>query len=75
MVNKLQTDLIATLNHYGIETIPMAHTYARHIGGGFHCMSNDVVREDTYGFKKILETPREQLSKEQLAGLFDCQLL
>lgn len=54
LMNKLQTKLIETFNFYGVETVPMAHTYARHIGGGFHCMSNDLVREDPSGFGKIL---------------------
>ena len=59
LMNKLQTKLIEIFDFYGVQTVPMAHTYARHVGGGFHCMTNDLVREDTYGFKKILETPKQ----------------
>ena len=47
----------------------MPHRYGRYVGGGYHCMSNDLKRKDTYGFKEILNG--ENVPKEKLAGFFD----
>lgn len=38
-------------------------------------MSNEYHREDVHGFQRILDTPKEQLTKQELAGLFDLELL
>ena len=54
----------------------MPNPYGRELGGGFHCMTNDYNRVDDFGFEKILSTQDTQsLSKEQIAGYFDVELL
>lgn len=58
---------------YGIEVLKMPHHYGRQVGGGFHCMSNDLKRKDSHGFREILTG--KDVPKEKLAGFFDLELL
>ena len=76
VVDEKQKYLIDSFNCYGIECIPMPNPYGRELDGGFHCMTNDYNRVDDFGFEKILSTQDTQsISKEQLAGYFDVELL
>ena len=58
---------------YGIEVLKMPHHYGRQVGRGFHCMSNDLKRKDSHGFREILTG--KDVPKEKLAGFFDLELL
>ena len=44
--DKLQNKLIKTLESYKIEVIPMQLRHSRTLGGGFHCTTLDLVRQD-----------------------------
>ena len=45
IVDKNQKQLIAELNKYKVEVIPLQLRHARTLGGGFHCVSLDLSRK------------------------------
>lgn len=45
IVDKNQTQLIKTLEDYNILVIPMELRHSRTLGGGFHCVTLDLVRQ------------------------------
>lgn len=45
IVDAAQTDLIRTLKSYRFEVIPLTLRHSRTLGGGFHCVTLDLVRE------------------------------
>lgn len=45
IVDKHQTQLIKTLEEYNILVIPLELRHSRTLGGGFHCVTLDLVRE------------------------------
>lgn len=42
------------MEFYGIKAIGLENKYAVQLGGGLHCVTNDIYREDVHGFGKIL---------------------
>jgi glycine amidinotransferase/scyllo-inosamine-4-phosphate amidinotransferase 1 len=44
IVDAAQTDLIRTLKSYKFEVIPLTLRHSRTLGGGFHCVTLDLVR-------------------------------
>jgi N-dimethylarginine dimethylaminohydrolase len=44
IIDKKQTALMQTLKTYGIESIPLELRHSRTLGGGFHCVTLDLVR-------------------------------
>lgn len=44
IVDEKQTELMKTLLRYDIESIPMSMRHARTLGGGFHCVTLDLLR-------------------------------
>lgn len=75
VVDENQTVLIEALEYYGVKTLRCKNTFGRELGGSFHCMTNQYNREDVHGIGKVLETPKAELSEQQLAGFFDLELL
>lgn len=76
IIEERQKKMIQYFSHYGIECITHSNPYGRESGGGFHCMTNDYYREESVDYKSILETTDDsKLSKLDLAGLFDPDLL
>lgn len=47
IVDRNQTDLIKTLKSYKFEVIPLQLRHSRTLGGGFHCVTLDLVRQST----------------------------
>ncbi len=45
IVDSLQTELIVALKQHGIDCIPMTLTHSRTLGGGFHCVTLDLIRQ------------------------------
>jgi N-dimethylarginine dimethylaminohydrolase len=45
IVDQAQTELIKTLKSYKFDVIPMQLRHSRTLGGGFHCVTLDLVRE------------------------------
>lgn len=45
IVDALQTDLIHQLERHGITVIPRTLRHSRLLGGGFHCVTLDTVRD------------------------------
>ena len=45
IVDKYQTDLIKTLEQHRFTVIPLELRHSRTLGGGFHCVTLDLVRE------------------------------
>lgn len=45
IVDKYQTQLINTLEQYNILAIPLELRHSRTLGGGFHCVTLDIVRQ------------------------------
>jgi glycine amidinotransferase len=45
IVDGSQPDLIATLEARGVQVIPLRLRHARRLGGGFHCVTLDTVRD------------------------------
>jgi glycine amidinotransferase/scyllo-inosamine-4-phosphate amidinotransferase 1 len=45
IVDKHQTQLIKTLEEYNISAIPLELRHSRTLGGGFHCVTLDIVRK------------------------------
>ena len=45
IVDSAQTDLIQTLQQRKFAVIPMQLRHSRTLGGGFHCVTLDLVRE------------------------------
>lgn len=76
VIEERQTKMIQYLSHYGIECIAHPNPYGRESAGAFHCMTNDYYREESIDYKSILETTdNSKLTKKDLAGLFDEDLL
>lgn len=44
IIDKHQTALMQTLKGYGIDSIPLELRHSRTLGGGFHCVTLDLVR-------------------------------
>ena len=47
IIDAAQTRLIKDLEHCGIDCIPLTLRHARTLGGSFHCVTLDLVREST----------------------------
>ena len=45
IVDRNQTDLIKTLESYSFTVIPLELRHSRTLGGGFHCVTLDLLRE------------------------------
>ena len=45
IVDKHQTDLIRILEHHGFTVIPLELRHSRTLGGGFHCVTLDLLRQ------------------------------
>jgi N-dimethylarginine dimethylaminohydrolase len=45
IVDADQTDLIKAMERHGVSVLPHALRHARALGGGFHCVTLDVVRD------------------------------
>jgi len=75
LMDDAQKELANHLNFYGIETIQIKHEQGRTVGGGMHCMTNDYYREEEMDFDRILNTPKEKLSREEDACYFDADIL
>jgi glycine amidinotransferase/scyllo-inosamine-4-phosphate amidinotransferase 1 len=45
IVDKHQTDLIRTLEHHSFTVIPLELRHSRTLGGGFHCVTLDLLRQ------------------------------
>lgn len=45
IIDKYQTSLMKKLKAYNIESIPLELRHSRTLGGGFHCVTLDLVRE------------------------------
>jgi N-dimethylarginine dimethylaminohydrolase len=45
IVDQAQTELIKTLKSYKFEVIPLQLRHSRTLGGGFHCVTLDLIRE------------------------------
>ena len=41
-----QTELMAQLKQHGVEPIPLLLRHSRTLGGGFHCVTLDLVRSN-----------------------------
>ena len=46
IVDRHQIDLIKTLQSYRFEVIPLELRHSRTLGGGFHCVTLDLVRSN-----------------------------
>jgi glycine amidinotransferase/scyllo-inosamine-4-phosphate amidinotransferase 1 len=46
IVDAAQAKLIQTLENHGLTVIPHTLRHSRTLGGGFHCVTLDLVRED-----------------------------
>lgn len=44
MIDAAQTDLIKTLSQHGVDSIPLTLRHSRTLGGGFHCVTLDLLR-------------------------------
>ena len=44
IVDQNQTDIIKILNNYGFDTVPLQLRHSRTLGGGFHCVTLDILR-------------------------------
>ena len=44
IVDSQQTELIAVLKKYGVDSIPLTLSHSRTLGGGFHCVTLDLRR-------------------------------
>ena len=75
IISDRQHMLKKTLEFYGIEVIMMKNKHTKQLAGGFHCSTNEINRQDVHGFGEVLEAQKKDLSGEQLAGLFDFNLL
>ena len=75
IISDVQQTLKKNMEFYGITPVPMSNKYAMALGGGLHCTTNDIHREDVHGFGKILSTPTADLTREQRSGFFDSDLL
>jgi glycine amidinotransferase len=45
IVDAAQTDLIGTLERHKFTVIPMTLRHSRTLGGGFHCVTLDLIRD------------------------------
>jgi len=45
IVDAAQTQLIRTLEQHKINTVPLTLRHSRTLGGGFHCVTLDLVRD------------------------------
>jgi glycine amidinotransferase len=45
IVDADQPELIAALEAYGITVLPLQLRHSRVLGGGFHCVTLDIVRD------------------------------
>lgn len=75
IVSENQVEIRKALEFYGVEVLPLAIKHACQFDGGFHCATNDINRDDVHGFARVLHSPRNQLTKTELSGLFDPDLL
>jgi glycine amidinotransferase/scyllo-inosamine-4-phosphate amidinotransferase 1 len=46
VVDRHQTDLIKTLENYKFTVIPLELRHSRTLGGGFHCVTLDLLRSN-----------------------------
>jgi glycine amidinotransferase/scyllo-inosamine-4-phosphate amidinotransferase 1 len=46
IVDEIQKDLIKTLEKYNFTVIPKRLRHSRTLGGGFHCVTLDLLREE-----------------------------
>jgi hypothetical protein len=53
-ISSNQKRLKQYMEFYGINAIPVENKYSRVLAGGNHCTTNDIYREDTHGFGKII---------------------
>ena len=44
IVDQNQTDIIKILHDYGFDTVPLQLRHSRTLGGGFHCVTLDILR-------------------------------
>jgi arginine deiminase len=47
IVDRNQIDLIKTLEKWDFDVVPLELRHSRTLGGGFHCVTLDLVRETT----------------------------
>ena len=52
-ISSNQKRLKEFMEFYGINPIPILNKYTRMLGGGNHCTTNDIYREDVHGFSKL----------------------
>ena len=45
IVDRQQTKLMDLLDRYNIEVVPLQLRHSRTLGGGFHCVTLDLIRE------------------------------
>jgi N-dimethylarginine dimethylaminohydrolase len=45
IVDAAQTHLISILKQHGIDSVPLTLTHSRTMGGGFHCVTLDTLRQ------------------------------
>ena len=50
--------LIEILEFYGVTPLIVTNRQMCHLGGGCHCNTNDINREDVHGFAHVLTTPK-----------------
>ena len=48
-----QTELIKTLKSYQFEVIPLKLRHSRTLGGGFHCVTLDLIRQTDWLFNSV----------------------
>ena len=63
IISDVQKTLKKFMEFYGITPVPMSNKYTKALGGGLHCTTNDIHREDVHGFGKILSTPTADLTR------------
>lgn len=54
VVSENQLEIKSTLEFYGVKVLSLPIKHACQFDGGFHCVTNDINREDVHGFGKIL---------------------
>ena len=62
LISNVQTQLKKIMEFYGITAIGCENKYSVQLGGGVHCVTNDIHREDTHGFGNIIDSPTSTLT-------------
>lgn len=71
VISDKQSKLKEIMEFYGVKCLQLENKHSIQLGGGFHCVTNEINREDTYNFGQILQKDPKELTLKERAGLFD----